>query len=207
MAVCLVTGGAGFLGSHLVEALVEQGHTVRVLDNFTTGTPANLARVRDRITVVSGDLIDLPVVREVTRGAELIFHLAAPPYSLYGHADPLATHQAGSTGTLHVLIAARDANVRRVVYASSATVYGHPPTQPLSPYAAAKLAGEHDCAAFTYLYGLDTVRLRYFNVFGPRQHVSSPYAQAILLILRQMLAGHSPVLNGDGLEHADFIYV
>jgi UDP-glucose 4-epimerase len=216
MAVCLVTGGAGFIGSHLVETLVEQGHTVRVLDNFSTGTAANLARVRDRITVVTGDLIAFDVVRDVTRGAELVFHLAAPPYSLYGHADPLATHQAGSTGTLHVLIAARDANVRRVVYASSSTVYGHAPgrplaeqhaTQPLSPYAAAKLAGEHDCAAFTYLYGLDTVRLRYFNVFGPRQHPSGPYGQAILLILRQMLAGHSPVLRGDGLDHYDFSYV
>src|SRR5205823_4317886 len=161
-------------------------------------------------------LLNLDVVREVTNGAEVVFHLAAPPYSLHGQADPLAMHRAGSTGTLHILIAARDAKVRRVIYASSSAVYGHAPdrplpeqypTQPLSPYAAAKLAGEHDCAAFTYLYGLDTVRLRYFNVFGPRQHPSSPYGQAILLILRQMLAGHSPVLRGDGLDHYDFSYV
>jgi UDP-glucose 4-epimerase len=216
MAECLVTGGAGFIGSHLVEALVERGHAVRVLDNFSTGSAENLAGVRDRIELIEADLTDLDAVRAAARDVELVFHqgaLASVPRSV---ADPLATHQACATGTLHVLMAAREAGVRRVVYAASSSAYGASerlpksetdPTLPLSPYAVAKLAGEQYCAAFSTVYGLETVRLRYFNVYGPRQPPDSPYAAVIPLFLRAMLAGRSPVLHGDGLQSRDFTFV
>jgi UDP-glucose 4-epimerase len=216
MAECLVTGGAGFIGSHLVEALLARGHTVRVLDNFSTGSRDNLAAVRDRIELIEVDLTDLDAVRAAARGVEVVFHqgaLASVPRSV---ADPLATHQACATGTLHVLMAAREAKVRRVVYAASSSAYGSlaklpkcesDPTLPLSPYAVAKLAGEQYCAAFTQVYGLETVRMRYFNVFGPRQSPDSPYAAVIPLFLRAMLAGRSPVIHGDGLQSRDFTYV
>src|SRR5215813_2822897 len=216
MTVCLVTGGAGFIGSHLVEALVRANHLVRVFDNFSTGDTTNLDGVRDRVEVLEGDLTDLESVRRATRGAELVFHqaaLASVPRSI---ADPLATHAACATGTLHVLQAAREAGVRRVVYAASSSAYGSlaklpkseaDPTLPLSPYATAKLAGEHYCAAFTQVYGLETVRLRYFNVFGPRQSPDSPYAAVIPRFLRFMLEGRSPPIHGDGLQSRDFTYV
>jgi UDP-glucose 4-epimerase len=216
MAKCLVTGGAGFIGSHLVEALVEQGHAVRVLDNFSTGSRENLAAVRPRIEVMEADLTDLDAVRAAVRGVEVVFHqgaLASVPRSV---ADPLATHQVCATGTLHVLMAAREAGARRVVYAASSSAYGAStrlpknetdPTLPLSPYAVAKLAGEQYCAAFSEVYGLETVRLRYFNVFGPRQSPDSPYAAVIPLFLQAMLAGRSPVIHGDGLQSRDFTFV
>src|SRR5262245_32829634 len=216
MTVCLVTGGAGFVGSHLVEALVARGDTVRVLDNFSTGDPANLDKVRQEVEVIEGDLTDLETVRRAVRGVEVIFHqgaLASVPRSV---ADPQATHAACVNGTLNVLQAAREAGVRRVVYAASSSAYGastklpkseSDPTLPLSPYAAAKLAGEHYCAAFSEVYGLETVRLRYFNVFGPRQSPDSPYAAVIPLFLRAMLEGKSPILHGDGLQSRDFTFV
>jgi UDP-glucose 4-epimerase len=216
MAECLVTGGAGFIGSHLVEALVERGHAVRVLDNFSTGSAENLAGVRGRIELIEADLTDLDAVRAAARDVELVFHqgaLASVPRSV---ADPLATHQACATGTLHVLMAAREARVRRVVYAASSSAYGASerlpksetdPTLPLSPYAVAKLAGEQYCASFSTVYGLETVRLRYFNVYGPRQPPDSPYAAVIPLFLRAMLAGKSPILHGDGLQSRDFTFV
>jgi UDP-glucose 4-epimerase len=216
MAVCLVTGGAGFIGSHLVDALLARGHAVRVLDNFSTGTVANLAQAMDRIELVLGDLTNLDLVRQAVQGVELLFHHAAPVAGAYSALDASAAHHAYMTGTRHVLIAAREAGVRRLVYASSSTVYGRSSllplneesaTGPVSPYAAAKLTGEQDCTAFTGIYGLETVRLRYFNVFGPRQSGSMPYSDTVLQALRAMLAGRHPVVPGDGLEPEDLLSV
>jgi UDP-glucose 4-epimerase len=216
MAVCLVTGGAGFIGSHLAEALLNDGHKVRVLDNFSTGRIENLEPVLDRIELIRADLADTEALREATRGAELVFHQAALASVPRSVADPLATHQACATGTLQVLLAAREAGVRRVVYAASSSAYGNGPglpkreedaPQPASPYAVAKLAGEQYCAAFTQVYGLETVRLRYFNVFGPRQRPGGPYAAVIPLFLEAMLAGRPPVVHGDGRQSRDFTYV
>jgi UDP-glucose 4-epimerase len=216
MATCLVTGGAGFIGSHIVEALLGRGHTVRVLDNFSTGRRANLAHLRECIDLRVGDLTDLEAVRAAARGVEIVFHqgaLASVPRSV---ADPAATHEACATGTLHVLVAAREAGARRVVYAASSSAYGASvrlpkqetdPTLPLSPYAVAKLAGEQYCAAFTHVYGLETVRLRYFNVFGPRQPPDSPYAAVIPLFMQSMLDGRPPTIHGDGQQSRDFTFV
>jgi UDP-glucose 4-epimerase len=216
MAVCLVTGGAGFIGSHLVDALLARGDLVRVLDNFSTGTVTNLAPVLDRIELVLGDLANLELVRQATAGVELVFHQAAQVECEQPGLDPLAAHHLNTVGTRHLLIAARDAGVRRVIYASSAAVYGRCPpvplgeeaaTQPLTPYAMTKLTGEQDCVAFTSTYGLDTVRLRYFNVFGPRQSGSLPYSETILRVLKALLAGRSPQIQGDGLDWNDYVYV
>jgi UDP-glucose 4-epimerase len=216
MSICLVTGGAGFIGSHLVEALVERGHTVRVLDNFRAGDPANLERVRERVRVFDGDITDVATVQSVMQGVEWVFHQAALASVPRSVADPMATHQACVTGTLNVLLAAKEAGVRRVVYAASSSAYGNSvrlpkcetdPTAPLSPYAVAKLAGEQYCAAFTEVYGLETVRLRYFNVFGPRQSPDSPYAAVIPRFIEAMTAGRSPVIHGDGEQSRDFTFV
>lgn len=216
MAICLVTGGAGFIGSHLVEALVRAGHTVRVLDNFSTGSRDNLAAVRDDIEIIPGDITDQETVHIAMREIEIVFHqaaLASVPRSI---ADPLATHNACVNGTLHVLQAAREAGVRRVVYAASSSAYGNTerlpktetdPTNPLSPYAVAKLAGEQYCAAFTNVYGLETVRLRYFNVFGPRQTPDSPYAAVIPLFIEALTNERSPLIHGNGDQTRDFTYV
>ncbi len=216
MSISLVTGGAGFIGSHLVEALLARGKKVRVLDNFSTGDEANLQSVRDRIEVIDGDITDLETVRAAMRRVDLVFHQAALASVPRSVADPVATHRACVDGTLHVLIAARDARVRRVVYAASSSAYGNSErlpkresdaAMPLSPYAVSKLAGEQYCAAFSNVYGLETVRLRYFNVFGPRQAPDSPYAAVVPLFIRAMLAGRSPVLHGDGLQSRDFTYI
>jgi UDP-glucose 4-epimerase len=216
MAVCLVTGGAGFIGSYLTEALLAAGHRVRVLDNLSTGDLANLEQMRGRIDLIQRDLTDLDAVMEATRGVDWVFHQAALASVPRSVADPMATHRACVDGTLHVLLAARDAKVKRVVYAGSSSAYGNSdrlpkresdPTAPLSPYAVAKLAGEHYCAAFHEVYGLETVTLRYFNVFGPRQTPDSPYAAVIPLFIRALLAGKGPLIHGDGMQSRDFTYI
>jgi UDP-glucose 4-epimerase len=182
MTSCLITGGAGFLGSHLAKALLERACRVRVLDNFSSATEDNLAPLASRIEVVPGDLNNLSLVRKAVRGVELVFHLAPPS----GGRDRLeADRHFLDLGIMNVLIAARDSEVRRVVYASSLSVYGEggpglcsegDPKKPISAYAFAKLTGELDCTTFSYQYGLETVCLRYANVFGPRQRISLPYA-------------------------------
>jgi UDP-glucose 4-epimerase len=188
MAVCLVTGGAGFIGSHLVEALLDRGHVVRVLDNFSTGTLGNLARVMDAIELFPGDVADLDLVSRAASGVELVFHQAPPVRPPAAAAGPLAAQYQDAVGAIHVLTAALAAQVRRVIYASSVRVYGHPPAQPchedqpklpLDRYAVAKLAEEEACLAFTRIYGLETVRLRYTCVFGPRLPPASPYAAVV----------------------------
>jgi UDP-N-acetylglucosamine/UDP-N-acetyl-alpha-D-glucosaminouronate 4-epimerase len=216
MAFCLVTGGAGFIGSHLIDALVARGDRVRVLDNFSTGRRENLATVERHVEIVEGDLTDPEDVRRAVEGAEFVFHqgaLASVPRSVE---NPLATHEACATGTLHVLQAAHKAGVRRVVYAASSSAYGNSrpqvkreddPTAPLSPYAVAKLTGEHYCAAFTEVHGLETVRLRYFNVFGPRQAPGSPYSAVIPRFIEAMASGHRPTIYGDGRQARDFTFV
>ncbi|MFO0930590.1 MAG: SDR family oxidoreductase [Gemmataceae bacterium] len=216
MGFYLVTGGAGFIGSHLVDALVERGHRVRVFDNFSTGHRHNLEHHGDRVEVVDGDVTDLEAVRRAARGVEVVFHQAALASVPRSVANPLATHRACADGTLHVLIASRDAGVRRVVYAASSSAYGNSvklpksegdPTAPLSPYAVAKLAGEQYCAAFSEVYRLETVRLRYFNVFGPRQSPESQYAAVIPKFIQWMTTGQRPVVHGDGQQSRDFTFV
>lgn len=216
MACVLITGGCGFVGSHLVEALVHRGDRVRVLDDLSTGRSENLAAVADRIELLLGSVADLPAVERAVAGCELVFHQAALASVPRSVAEPLATHAADATGTLHVLDAARRAGVRRVVYAASSSAYGNQPTprkseshlpSPLSPYAAAKLTGELYCEAFWHSYGLETVALRYFNVFGPRQDPSGPYAAVIPLFIKAILAGQRPTIFGDGRQTRDFTYV
>jgi UDP-glucose 4-epimerase len=216
VATCLVTGGAGFIGSHLVEALVAAGHQVRVLDDLSSGKRQNLAAVIHKVELTEGSILDTSVVQKVVAGAEWIFHLAALPSVQRSVEDPVASHEAGATGTLQILNAARLAGVRRVVYAASSSAYGdtpgavrieEDPIAPLSPYAAAKLAGEHYCRCFTASYGLETVRLRFFNIFGPRQDARSPYSGVIALFIAAMAAGKTPSIHGDGLQSRDFTYV
>jgi nucleoside-diphosphate-sugar epimerase len=212
----LVTGGAGFIGSHLVEWLVAHGHDVVVLDDLSTGKLDNLAPWQDRIMFVEGSVSDMASCRKAVQGARFVFHEAALPSVPRSLANPAATHAANATGTLNVLIAARDAGVERVVYASSSSVYGNTPElpkredmvpRPRSPYAVAKLAGEQYCLAFHQSYGLQTVALRYFNVFGPRQDPSSQYAGVIPRFLACAATGERPVIFGDGEQTRDFTYV
>lgn len=212
----LVTGGAGFIGSHLVEALVRQGRRVRVLDNFSTGKRANLAPFRHAVEVVEGDLADLDVVRRAMEGVTWVLHQGALPSVPRSIEDPLSAHQSNATGTLNVLLAARDAGVRKVVYASSSAVYGDSAElpkredmlpHPVSPYGVTKLLGEHYCQVFSQAYGLPTVSLRYFNVFGPRQDPASQYAAVIPRFITALLQGEPPVVYGDGLQSRDFTYV
>ena len=212
----LVTGGAGFIGSHLTEALVHAGHRVRVLDNLYSGRLANLKPVRGEIEFVQGDCAEPAAARRAMRGIEAVLHEAAIPSVTRSVKDPLGSHRGNATATLCVLTAARDAGVRRVVYAGSSSVYGDSPrlpkredmeTRPLSPYAVGKLTGEHYLRIFASLYGLETLTLRYFNVFGPRQNAGSPYSGVISLFTSALLAGKRPVIYGDGSQSRDFTYV
>jgi UDP-glucose 4-epimerase len=212
----LVTGGSGFIGSHLVEGLLARGQSVRVLDDFSTGNRANLEAVRGRIELLEGSVTDPATVRAVVQGCTTVYHLAALPSVAKSVEDPVQSHAIAATGTLHVLDAARQAGVRRLVYAGSSSAYGDQPgavrteddgLMPLSPYAAAKLAGEHYCSCWTAVYGLETVRLRFFNVFGPRQDPKSPYSGVIALFIAAMSAGRAPTIFGDGLQARDFVYV
>jgi nucleoside-diphosphate-sugar epimerase len=212
----LVTGGAGFIGSHLSERLIREGHSVRVLDDFSSGKIENLESVRDKVEIIRGDVRDINLVREAMDGVEVVFHQAAIGSVPRSVADPLATHEANITGTLNVLMAARDAGVRRVIYASSSSVYGEGAQlpkredmmpQPLSPYALSKLAGEYYCAVFYRVYGLESVSLRYFNIFGPRQDPTSQYAAVIPRFIAALIEGQPPIIYGDGMQSRDFTYV
>ena len=216
MATYLVTGGAGFIGSHIAAALVERGHTVRVLDNLSTGHLGNMNSFRDRIRFFEADLLDSAAVVEAVEGADCVFHQAALASVPRSVDFPLDTNAACVTGTVALLDAARAAGVRRVVYAASSSAYGDQPTAskretdlpaPLSPYAAAKLAAEYYCRAFTATYGLETVALRYFNVFGPRQDPKSEYAAVIPRFITTILSGAQPVIYGDGRQSRDFTFV
>ena len=216
MSTYLVTGGAGFIGSHLATRLVNDGHEVRVLDNLSTGHASNLDHIKDSVTFIEGDVGDEDVVKKAVDGVEVVFHqaaLASVPRSIE---KPLDTNRACVTGTLNVLDAARRTGVRRVVYAASSSAYGNQKEMPkhegqlpevLSPYAAAKLAGELYCQAFANTYGLETVRIRYFNVFGPRQDPNSPYSAVIPRFVAALLEGGQPVIYGDGLQSRDFTFV
>jgi nucleoside-diphosphate-sugar epimerase len=212
----LVTGGAGFIGSHIVEALVKRGEQVRVLDNLITGKRSNLEHLASRIAFIEGDIRDFETTRRAVEGVKVIFHEAAIPSVPRSVADPLLNHESNIDGTFNVLLAARDAGVRRLVYAASSSAYGEKGTgakvedqlpNPLSPYAAAKLMGEYYCQVFTHVYGLETVALRYFNVFGPRQDPSSPYSGVISKFITSLLGGEPPVIFGDGEQSRDFTYV
>jgi UDP-glucose 4-epimerase len=212
----LVTGGGGFIGSHMVERLVERDDRVRVLDNFATGNRENLAGVIDDIDLVEGDIQSYERVHNAIRGCELVFHLAALPSVPRSIQDPLTSNASNVIGTLNMLLAARDAGVRRVIYASSSSVYGantHLPKReanlplPMAPYAVSKLAGEGYCRSFTQVYGLETVALRYFNVYGPRQDPLSAYAAVIPRFIDAFLDGERPVIYGDGAQSRDFTYV
>jgi len=211
----LVTGGAGFIGSRLSRAIVERGGEVRVFDSFLTGREENLADLPD-VEVVRGDVRDLDGLRRAMKGVDRVLHQAAVPSVARSLKDPILSNEANVQGTLNVLIAARDASVPRVVFASSSSVYGDTPTlpkvetmlpSPLSPYAVTKLTGEHYLKVFHHLYGLETVALRYFNVFGPRQDPTSDYAAVIPLFVSLMSQGRAPTINGDGTQSRDFTYV
>ena len=212
----LVTGGAGFIGGHLVEHLVRAGHDVTVLDDLSTGRLENLRVVRERIQLHVGSVTDFAMVRRAVAGADFVLHQAARTSVVQSLEDPLSTHDVNVNGTLNVLLAARDARVRRVVLAASTAAYGDTPIlpnredtapQPLSPYAASKLAGEAYCQAFSASYGLVTVMLRYYNVFGPRQDPASAYAAVVPLFIAKALRHEAPVIYGDGEQTRDFTFV
>jgi nucleoside-diphosphate-sugar epimerase len=215
MARYLVTGGAGFIGSHLVEELLRRGETVRIADDFSSGKRENLP-VSTRVDLVEGDLADAAVAARAVAGCQFVVHLAAMPSVPRSVKDPLTSHRANVDATLQVLLAARDARVSRLVFAGSSAAYGDlavlpkredMKTQPLSPYALQKITGEQYCQLFTRLYGLETVTTRYFNVFGPRQDPGSPYSGVISLFIKCFLEGRQPTIHGDGKQTRDFTYV
>ena len=212
----LVTGGAGFIGSALVRVLLGRGQRVRVVDNFSTGQRENLERVADQIELIEGDLAQLEVCQLAVRDVDYVLHQAAIPSVPRSIKDPLTTHQANVNGTLNLLVAARDAGCRRFIYASSSSVYGNSevlpkresmPPQPCSPYAVSKWAGEQYVLVFYQIYGLETVALRYFNVFGPRQNGHSPYSGVLSLWMAAALTDKPLIIHGDGLQSRDFTFV
>jgi nucleoside-diphosphate-sugar epimerase len=212
----LVTGGAGFIGSHIAEALVKRGASVRVLDNLLTGHLENLKLIADKIEFIEGDIRDYATTLRASKDASVVFHEAAVPSVPRSVAEPALNHDINVNGTFNVLMAAREAGVQRVVYAASSSAYGETETlpkhedmapSPLSPYAASKLFGEYYGQIFTRAYGLETVSLRYFNVFGPRQDPSSPYSGVISKFVTSLLKGETPVIYGDGEQSRDFTYI
>ena len=216
MARYLVTGGAGFIGSHVVRELVARGEEVRVLDDLSTGRLENLPAVSDRITVSQVDICDPESIRPLFVGVNYVIHLAALPSVARSVADPAGTNAVNLDGTLHVLLAARDAGVKRLIFAASAAAYGDNPTlprselqtpNPLSPYALTKLAGEYYCRIFTRIYGLETVALRFFNIFGPGQNPESPYTGVLSKFITAYVRKTTPVIFGDGEQSRDFTYV
>src|SRR6266852_5312351 len=216
MAKYLVTGAAGFIGSSLVRALLERGDEVRGIDNFATGRRENLTEMLGRMDFREADILDLDAMHKACAGVDYVLHQAAIPSVPKSVLDPLASNKANVDGTVNVLVAARDAKVKRVVYAASSSAYGDTPTlpkhegmtpNPISPYAVAKLASEHFMISFYRCYGLETVALRYFNIFGPRQDPSSPYSGVLAKFITQMLSGQQPTIFGDGEQSRDFTYI
>jgi nucleoside-diphosphate-sugar epimerase len=214
--IALVTGGAGFIGSHIASALVSAGARLRIIDDLSTGYRENLEEIDGEIDFVQGSLADEKSLRKALEDVELVFHEAAIPSVPRSVENPRQTHIASVESTLSLLLASREKRVRRVVYAASSSAYGDQPTlpkvenmlpEPLSPYAVAKLVGEHYCQVFTRVYGLETVSLRYFNVFGPRQDPSSQYSSVISRFISALLGGERPVIYGDGEQSRDFTYI
>jgi len=214
MASYLVTGGAGFIGSHIVDELIRRGERVRILDDFSSGRRENVPAAG--VELIHGDAADPEAARRAVDGCEFVIHQAAIPSVPKSVKDPATSHHANVDGTLQILLAARDAGVRRLVFAGSSSVYGDAavlpkredmPTAPLSPYALQKLFGEEYCRMFTRLYGLETVTTRYFNVFGPRQQPGSPYSGVISLFIEALASGQAPTVHGDGEQTRDFTYV
>jgi nucleoside-diphosphate-sugar epimerase len=216
MSKLLITGVAGFIGSSLARAFVEAGHDVRGVDNLSTGRIGNILAILPSMEFVAGDVRDGDLLRRLCDGRDVVFHEAALPSVPKSVLDPRGSHQANIDGTLELLIAARDAGVRRVVYAASSSAYGESETlpkheqmatAPMSPYAVQKLAGEHYMKAFSSVYGIETVSLRYFNVFGPYQAADSPYSGVLAKFITKMLEGHAPTIFGDGGQSRDFTYI
>jgi len=212
----LVTGGAGFIGSNLVDDLIRQGARVVVIDNLVTGFRENLEEISGDFDFVEGDLNDEAALKKAIEGVEIVFHEAALPSVPRSVADPNETHQACVNGTFNLLLHSRDSGVRRFVYAASSSAYGDQETlpkvetmrpDPLSPYSAAKLAGEYYCRVFNQVYGLETISLRYFNVFGPRQNPSSQYSGVISRFIDALMTGEQPIIYGDGEQTRDFTYI
>lgn len=212
----LVTGGAGFIGSNLADELIRQGAKVRIVDNFLTGFRENLDEITGDFEFVEANVADAPAMAKAVEGIEIVFHQAALPSVPRSVANPLETHEACVNGTFNILSAAKEAGVRRIVYAASSSAYGDQQTlpkvetmapEPLSPYAAAKLTGEYYCRVFSQVYGIETYSLRYFNVFGPRQDPSSQYSGVISRFIDAYMKGDSPVIYGDGLQSRDFTYI
>jgi nucleoside-diphosphate-sugar epimerase len=216
MARYLVTGVAGFIGSTLARELLRRGETVRGVDNLSTGRKENLAEISGEIDFGEADILDLDAMKLACSGVDYVLHQAAIPSVPKSLLDPIGSNRANVDGTVNLLVAARDAKVKRVVYAASSSAYGDTPTlpkhegmtpDPISPYAVAKLAGEHYMSSFYRCYGLETVSLRYFNIFGPRQDPSSPYSGVLAKFITEMLKGQQPTIFGDGEQSRDFTYV
>jgi UDP-glucose 4-epimerase len=216
MATYLITGIAGFIGSSIARAVLAQGDQVRGIDNFSTGKRENIAEILKRIDFREADLLNLTAVQDACKGVDYIFHEAAIPSVPKSVLDPVGSNRANVDATVHVLVAAKDAKVKRVVYAASSSAYGDTPTlpkheamppNPISPYAVAKLASEYYMTSFYRCYGLETVCLRYFNIFGPRQDPTSPYSGVLAKFITQMLDGEQPTIFGDGKQSRDFTYI